>query len=38
MGRSYRDIHTYFDHYAFFSEAVHADATKSPGRNEIFDI
>ena len=38
FGSTCADIHTYFDHYAFFGEAVHADATKSPGREDIVDI
>ncbi len=38
FGKSYRDIHMYFDHYAFFSEAYWADQTKSPGKEDITDI
>jgi hypothetical protein len=38
FGKSYRDIHTYFDHYAFFAEALQADKAKSPGKTEVFDI
>ncbi len=38
FGRSCRDIHTYFDHYAFFGEWVHTNNTKSPEPTEVFDI
>ena len=38
FGKTYRDIHTYFDHYAFFSETFYVDKTKTPSKEDITDI
>ncbi len=38
FGASYRDIHMYFDHYAFFSEAFYANEKNSPEAEQIYDI
>ena len=38
FGKTYRDIHAYFDHYAYFCEWFYTNETKSPGRLEVFDI